>query len=133
MRTLLADEMLPMMPPGAAPTLLDESYACPSKDWVQGPFSLSLRTALDGYGFSRDRFDCDDFARLAWTIANLCNHDCPSDCGLAFGLLFYTRDYGAAHAINFFIAEGVHFYEPQTQRIVELSRKEIESCSEFIC
>ena len=133
MKTLSADEVQKLMPAGAWGTLLDEIYACPAAAWVHGPLSAALNDALTGFRYVRDRFDCDDFARMAWTMANLGNDNCPKDCGLAFGMFFYVQDSGVPHAINFFIAEGVFFYEPQTQRIIELSRKEIESCSEYIC
>lgn len=120
----------------------DEQYLCPSRDWILNSFAPAFAqfkrsiglTLPDGLVWRAEKFDCDNFTRLAASYADFmhCAQSGP-DAGLAFGEFWYTASFGA-HAINLAIVAGegnkpeLLFFEPQECRRVLLTEKEIQSC-----
>ena len=121
--------------------IADANYALPSKKWFETSFSSSYANflfQLKESKYKKEENDCDDYARSCAFFAQLLHHNTIrklQDTGIAVGEFWYTRDIGGDHAINFFLSRDdkgavkVFFYEPQTQQIVTLSKKELESCS----
>lgn len=135
----LASQLLVLGVPYKASLLLaDESYVCPQLSWVQNEFSGVYREWLARFRLSYmvDLWDCDDYTRLASTLASLCHAETPmaKECGLAFGEFWYRRRLTEPHAINAFCVAldtqiQLRFWEPQTQLIINLSQEEIETCT----
>lgn len=124
----------------APAVIMDDVYALPTRKWIAGAFSDSYWSNLRARclaGYLPNKNDCDKFARRAWADASDCHARTPGHegQGLAFGLWLYVAP-GGPHCINFAICgetpEDVLFWEPQTQRIVPLTTKEIESCFGYI-
>jgi len=110
-------------------SIADRSYAAMQQGFLEQAFSESLKKwVLElGIRYQQECEDCDDFARFAASVAQLWNAKSANEGhALAFGEFWYVKDNGDAHAINIALVEGgkVVFYEPQTQRIVELSEIE---------
>ena len=114
----------------------DVHYFVPSKKWLLKTFYNWYQNQLFSMGLSyRKNFDCDKFARgYAW-LASVClgamyTNGIKSD-GIAVGEVFYSiagnRDRG--HAINcaFIDNKKLVFIEPQTGKIVKLSKAEKDS------
>jgi hypothetical protein len=119
--------------------LPDGGYSLPARDWIDGEFSSALGNLLGqlGFTYSSEKRDCDDFARMAASYAALLHSKMVPVSGLAFGEFWYTRsdlNGGGGHAINCYVVReggelGLHFFEPQTQQTINLTKDEIESCS----
>lgn len=119
-------------------TFTDEQYSLPAREWLEGGFAVATRGNLVALGLARytkEAWDCDDFA---WTVAALArmNHRINgngTESALAFGMCGYHQDDGEAHAVCFAVTHDklgepeVVFIEPQTQRIIELSKTERDS------
>jgi hypothetical protein len=107
----------------------DRDYIAIKRDFLEGEFSRDLKqwvNALFG-GYKKEVRDCDDFARWVAAQAQLWNSETDGAThALAFGECWYERTDGESHAINIAIVEGgdVVFYEPQTQKIIELTDRE---------
>lgn len=111
-------------------SIADRSYAAMTRGFLEKAFSDSLKKWVWELGirYRQDCEDCDDFARFAASVAQLWNAKSENKGhALAFGEFWYVKDGGEGHAINVALVEGgaVVFYEPQTQRIVELSEIEM--------
>ena len=113
----------------------DSKYAVPSLSWVKGAFSKDWRDfvgMLKVADYAPSANDCDDFARLAATLAQVCHHRTkghPTDTGLAFGEIWYQSPQGL-HAINVFVFGKdleLGFYEPQAFKVVSLTEEEKNS------
>lgn len=89
--------------------------------------------------YQKEAWDCDDFAMFAVEQAHECHALTPNHptSGIAFGSIRYTKSDGVAHAINIFLVNESSdpyvldlkacFFEPQTQEIITLNKKEKES------
>jgi hypothetical protein len=108
----------------------DREYAALKKDFLAGEFSRDLSEWIfELFGkYQPECRDCDDFSRFAAALAQIWNAATPgAPAALAFGEFWYARDRdGQQHAINIAIVENgeVVFYEPQTQKLVQLSDRE---------
>lgn len=117
------------------PLISDDSYALPSPSWVACTFARAWMWFLDHMragGYVEEAHDCDDFARLCAAYAQLCHRNTKrASGGLLFGEFWYHGADGG-HALNVFIDPKsdppLRFFEPQTGKIVRLSRDEIETC-----
>lgn len=116
----------------------DIEYNLPSKNWILNEFSKSFLTFLKFLNvddYNPENNDCDDFARLAASLAQILHHrTSPAvKTGLTVGEFWYRQDIGGGHAINFIIyldgTPKIMFFEPQTQKEVFLSETEKQSCS----
>ncbi len=111
-------------------SIADRFYAEIKLEFLKGKFSSVLSSwifQLFG-GYKTEVRDCDDFAKWVSAQAQLWNSETSGTvCALAFGECWYEKDSGESHAINIAIVENgdVVFYEPQTQKVVELSDREI--------
>lgn len=120
-------------------SLADRAYAMPSHQWLLGPFAASLGTLQFEFRvkqWSAEDNDCDDFARLAASFAQVLHvntPDHPPATALAVGELWYVLDDGGAHAINIAICgpniSDVVFFDPQTRDVKTLSSKELTSAT----
>lgn len=144
--TLTREQVLKFMidtngvPSTASVGIADETYALAAEDWLVGAFS-------DAYGkfifqlhensWKAEENDCDDFARGCAFFAQLLHHNTVKKLqndGIAVGEFWYVKDEGDGHAINFAIVRvspdklKLMFYEPQTQKQIVLSTKEIHNC-----
>lgn len=89
----------------------------------------------DGVNYRNNTFDCDDFSIAAMVLAKreylFLNKD-SRPVNLSFGefAYFIDGDSEKVHEVNLFITKDkqVRFFEPQTQKIIELSLKEKASC-----
>ncbi len=105
--------------PPACIALFDEDFALVTPAWITGPLADAYRDLLFKLGirWTEDQFDCNKFAKLATTVADLCWVTTrQEDAALAFGM-FATpahmlcvavhRDDSAPGTLR------VAFYEPQ--------------------
>jgi hypothetical protein len=119
------------------PILVDETYAVPTIQWIKSHYTEQLKQFLFDYQLNKYysvENDCDDFSIYAVTIGHIMHRyavNKPKRSTLAIGEFHYLHNFTTGHAINFFIALNdkkqivLVFYEPQTQRIVELNRESI--------
>lgn len=110
-------------------SIADRRYAALDLGFLATTFSADLGAwNFQLFGkYAEEVRDCDDFARFAASVAQLWNAKSENEGhALAFGEFWYVKDNGDAHAINVALVEGgkVVFFEPQTQRIVELTESE---------
>jgi hypothetical protein len=125
---------------GSARALADSTYALPSERWVQNQYASALYSFLNTLKSSQwvaEENDCDNFASLSFSFAQILHHNTPNkgkNVSLAFGEFWYVSRSGP-HAINVFITRippdsyKVGFFEPQTQKTVVLTYDEISSCA----
>jgi hypothetical protein len=133
----------------------DESYMCPSLNFVRGAFSNGFRSYMAAMGMNDyilNENDCDKYSNAAVHYMNFLHHqtsDKKRGTGIAIGIFDYIRgkdvtfnEFGspltvnAGHSINVIILRHnneikVVFYEPQTYSIVELTPAEIWSCTRW--
>ena len=103
----------------------DGKLACPSYEWLEGPFSEFVRDNMQHY--VTEKFDCDDFALKTVVLGTeaLNATDSLIGCGHSIGIAYAfingelngVRD--GNHATNIVrLDDGrVVFYEPQNQKI----------------
>lgn len=115
----------------------DEKYSLPSESWIANEYSQALNSFLTSFKTSDyilEENDCDNFASMSFSFAQILHHNTPqktAKTSLAFGEFWYIRKEGGGHAINVFaVWDGenkyrIVFYEPQLQKIVQLTREEI--------
>lgn len=131
--------------------IADTQYSLPTADWIAGDFARAFRTFLNEFRIAHyvpDLNDCDDFTFAAVFFMQLLHrrgqveHPPHRRTALAFGEFWYRRDIGGMHAINLALVRSTNngplttdngpyapvFFEPQTQTIVTLTQKEIQSC-----
>lgn len=120
------------------PTILDAEYSLPDSDWVFNEFASALRTSLP-FGYTRENFDCDDYAFFAKVLAGLAHRNSSPDVktGIAIGIFAYVKENGVAHMINFFFTKDedeikIVCFEPQTGGRIYLSEKERETIAAII-
>lgn len=126
--------------PSIAPIQLpDDRYMLPAKSWIAGEFAEALQWDQEKLGLSRyvySKNNCNKFARHAKDFADRCHlaTESPDDTALAFGEFWYVTDAGPGHCINCAVCREnaeleLVFFEPQSCRLVNLSKKEISLCS----
>lgn len=119
-------------------TPMDDEYYEVSCDFLSGAFSQALHVNLEMQKlleYQEQSNDCDDYAVEAWAQMRRMHGRTVKKQGLephgiAFGIVIYTPAWGegGAHMINWaMIGIEIVFYEPQQQRIVTLTREEIET------
>lgn len=119
-------------------TPMDDEYYQPSRDFLTGEFSQALHVNLEMQKlleYQEQANDCDDFAVEAWAQMRRMHSRTVRKLslephGIAFGIVIYTPAWGegGAHMINWaMLGAQIVFYEPQRQKIVELTREEIET------
>ena len=117
--------------------IADDLYSLPTREWFLGKFARAfgrLLWAAKLVAWIQNRFDCDDFARLAAALAGILHKlSSKQPTGLAVGEFWYQRAGGDNHAIAVAIVEeagdwDLVFMEPQTQRELKLTEEEIQSC-----
>lgn len=122
---------------GRVPVILaDESYLLPSYHWLSNTFPAVLRDYKNRIAviYARNTNDCDDYARIAAALAQYLNFQTGAEAALAFGEFWYIRNDGQGHSINCAVVFDnddfrLLFFEPQNERLITLSRKEIEACT----
>lgn len=129
--------------PYEALDVADANWLPPAKAWLRDTFCPKLRRYLERKAlleYVSESNDCDDFSdegvRLAKRMHNRMVRlgKAPKGTALAVGKFWYRSARQGAHAIFVAlvrIAETAFelvFIEPQTQRLVELTRSEIHSC-----
>ena len=133
---------------GTALKTVDENYAIPTRKWLERTFVPYFQAYKAAYGvefWSKEEYDCDDFALCFAAEARKAHHrsrspDKPKDCTLAVGFMHFTS-HGSGG-----IAEGYHAacvaivwneetkvqevltLEPQNGWTTELKPEERESC-----
>lgn len=128
------------VPRAAKHIAADETYVMPARAWVTQDLAGLLRRRFFELGILSPvasahsgplgAFDCDDFADGAAFFAQVtARTGLRTPAGVVFGVVYYTRDTGGRHALNFSLTQdaGVIFFEPQTLREVQLSPTEIAS------
>jgi len=115
-------------------SIADRKYAMATRGFVMGVFSGALWTFQAFFkvlNWTEEANDCDDFARLAATFAQILHFltpDRPPATALAVGEFWYCTDEGSGHAINLAICgDEVVAYEPQKRYDVQLSDAEKDS------
>lgn len=115
---------------GIEAKFVDDIYAQIDKEWLSTYFVISLRSFIELYNirYSKNGFDCDNYARTAANWADILHLNTPNapKAGIAIGEFCYTMDSGGGHAVNVAICNNgeVVFFEPQTQKIIILSDDE---------
>ena len=115
----------------------DPEYNLLARDWVESNAQPDFVVFLEELGFTKwekNNSDCDDFSK-AFTVflKSYLKKLYPDVASPAVGEIYYMQKSGGAHAINIIVLRGsggvatVGFFEPQTQRFVRLTEKEIES------
>jgi hypothetical protein len=129
--------------PYEALDVADVAWLPPAKAWLRDKFCPQLRRYLKRKGlldYVPEANDCDDFADEGVRLAKRMHArmvrlgKAPRGTAFAVGRFWYRSARQGAHAIIVAlvrIAETTFelvFIEPQTQRLVELTRSEINSC-----
>jgi hypothetical protein len=118
----------------------DGYYECPDYGWLQDVFAEGLEQFRKTQGISQyvpGGNDCDDFSLDTEFYARLTFRKSKPDSQATFacGLFSYRQASGGLHMINVFVcdrdAPRLVYYEPQADRIVQLSKSEIQSCIRF--
>lgn len=136
------DELRERLIAGGIPShviqIFDLDYELPKPRWIQNELAGAFRRFLfDAELVGRpEQFDCNKYAKLASTMADLCwARTRKSDAALAFGLAGV-----GLHMVNVAVhKDGVAFYEPQLQgegvsggvsmRRVEHTREDLRLCT----
>lgn len=123
-----------------------KEYFITEESWITGWFSSLLWEfyRAKGYGvmdsngtvsqYSLDTNNCFDFAEDARYYMRELERGAKVPGHIAWGRAIYYTDAGTRHAVNTFLILDskkdlkVKFFEPQTQRIVVLSEKELRDC-----
>lgn len=136
MTTLTGDELRALVNGiGITCTMMtcDATYNTPTKEWLLNTFYKAVSRMFKFVGLPtwREDWDCDDFARLYATHAQILHaRDTKSTAqGLAVGEFWYKPDSGGGHAINIAVIgpSTIIFIEPQTGAELKLSSSEIKS------
>jgi hypothetical protein len=115
----------------------DPKYNLLARDWIEANAQPDFVVFLNELGFTKwekNNSDCDDFSK-AFTVflKSYLKKLYPDVASPAVGEIYYMQKSGGAHAINIIALRGsggvatIGFFEPQLQRFVTLTKKEIES------
>jgi hypothetical protein len=124
---------------GVAPLklhLFDKFYVPVSDKFVfdiVAPATFRFLTK-DGIPYKPEQNDCNTFSIGAQVIASREFYFTKQDkrnVQILFGEFHYVKEDGTSHSINVFIKpdKTLGFFEPQSSKIVFLSKEEISSCS----
>lgn len=132
MKIIPSFELRVQLPLSFSSILSDETYACPTLQWLTGDFWTWFKSKRWELGLTtwKRNNDCDNFARAYAQYAADC-HALTTDAaeGLAVGEFYYTRADGAKHAIIVALTDvGVVYIEPQLGTQLMLTPQEIASC-----
>ena len=118
--------------------IADNTYRQLSEPFIADAFSTALRAWLVTFNnetWQSESWDCDDYAMEATMLMRRLHKATPGSKGTApaFGFIWYESGTRGLHAINFAICgkRKVVYYEPQLQRIVQLTDAEKQSI-EFV-
>lgn len=129
--------------PYEAPDVADVVWLPPSKAWLRDKFCPQLRRYLTRKGlldYVLESNDCDDFADEAARLAKRMHArmvrlgKVAKGTAFTVGRFWYKSANQGAHAIFVALTRiapdrfELVFIEPQTQRLIDLTRKEINSC-----
>ena len=136
---LLVNEQLP----NALVITQSETYACPSHDYIAGPFSQAFADWVakfkkpgepDGFTYNLSGRKCTQFTLAGCFFAMEAYAEVADAAGMpqadTLGLFNYTLDNagGARHCRSLVVTDqGVEFYEFQTQQFTTLSDAERKS------
>ena len=142
---MTSDELQAVIKAGGVTTqngiLVDDEYDLPALDWFLNDQATALRTDLARFGaaqYEPNRNDCDKYALYGMALAKIeHNLSTTRDTGLAVGQIAYLDmqvgdQLPIGHSIMFAVVldGGQHkliFFEPQTQKQVQLLDDEIAS------
>lgn len=120
MGTLVREGLWHAVPKGI---LRDERYAPPRADWLLREFDFWFRSCLPKLGMAAylpECADCDDYAELYATLAQVCHRSMPGRGGEPAGfpvgpLYFHPRGGQGGHAVVVAMTsdEGLLVIEPQ--------------------
>lgn len=114
----------------------DKNYILTTREWIRSDFSRGLTAFQFQMGIDKwvaESNDCDKFATATTFYAKWLSHSSPNRnirASLACGEIHYVREKDQqSHVINFFIVKDeselkIVFYEPQTHKIVFLTKSE---------
>jgi len=112
-------------------TFGDDSYNCPTEDWLINKFYPYFCSELERLGIIdwSKKFDCEDFSAMYKILSQVCHFNSRgTQDGLAVGAIDYTKDSGEYHSINVaFTNVGVIYIEPQSGKPLKLSKNEQNS------
>lgn len=112
-------------------TFSDSRYNLPTQDFLLKKFYPYFSAELERLGIVEwsDKFDCEDFAATYKMLCQACHKNSRSTQeGLAVGAIDYAKDNGEYHCINIaFTDKGLLFIEPQTGKLLTLSKSEQNS------
>lgn len=111
-------------------------YYLPDRDWIEREFSRELFNRLLGLTYSQWKWVCADYARFAASFAAECHarKGAQSDGGILFGEFDYIHPEQVGHVLNVTICPNSDgkwqfvTYEPQQQRIVNLTKERFATC-----
>lgn len=117
---------------GFVPNMPDKEYQTVNYDSLQF-FYNEYKSELSSKGISKwnESFDCNRYSLFYHAFAQVFYFQQSGDSkapSIAIGELYYFSKRRSGHAINFAVTErGIVFIEPQTGKIVELNRAEIDN------
>ena len=117
------------------PVILDSSYSCPDKDWIEREFSAEwFNFKGQVMSYTKECWDCDNYAFLCFSYAQACHARLGGvKTGLAFGVITFLKNGLIPHAANFFLSgDSLIGYEPQTCEVFYFTDKEKESITNII-
>jgi hypothetical protein len=115
----------------------DAEYSLCTQNWFESAFASALRTLLFQLNQTlwRDQSnDCDDFARLGASFAQMLHNRTGQKpgTGLAIGEFWFQSARGPHAILSAVIYVGTEykliFLEPQNQKPVNLTYEEVASC-----
>ena len=115
----------------------DSEYNLLARDWIESnaqPDFLEFLRELGFTSWEKNNSDCDDFSK-AFTVflKSYVKKAHPTVASPAVGEIYYIQKSGNPHAINIIVLASskglplIGFFEPQDQRFVHLTKKEISS------
>lgn len=115
--------------------ILDSKYSIPTKEWVLNT-SKNISYQIDkmlGVWTTESR-DCDDFALTTMSLMRLFHSKGNPTTSLPIAYFQYTKQNQGLHAINLAFVDDkkIIFFEPQTGDLLNLTIKEIKSCSRLL-
>ena len=112
----------------------DKFYINVTQEFVSSKLEGEILKFLkkDNVSYKPERFDCDDYSLTSVILARREHYHLTREqrpVTILFGEFFYLKD-GAPHAINCFLSENnkINFFEPQRNKIINLTSDEIKSC-----
>lgn len=122
------------MKPIEGRAISDGDYDLPTEAWVRQEMPKlvrSFKSQLQHLRWVAESGDCDDFAFDALTCVRRAHR---GKAGIAFGIVKYTpQGQIENHWINFAIVPGgkIIFYDPDSERFVEMQSIEVRSCLHY--